>query len=152
MFFSDPAHTLGMPIIDETGNLYLTSQATWQPVELISLAPDGTTRWRTPTATGAFLSDLSLAPNGEVEAVSTLGFDPAIVKLVAFNATTGAMHDGAAITADIVRSTPACARARIRCPRRSSATSLTRPWPAAPLFARPEVRRVRLTQARPVIR
>lgn len=60
--------SLGNPVVDEDGNLYLVSITPQQPTQVVSLSPTGAVRWMSPVETGWSAFDLNLGPDGNVYA------------------------------------------------------------------------------------
>lgn len=102
LFHEEPDRKLSAPIIDENGNLYFTSFLTSRTFDLVSLDRAGVERWRTFLPGGSSLSDLTLAPNGDLVAVSSVGSfpDAPVVRLTTFDAATGESHPGAMLVSD----------------------------------------------------
>jgi len=72
---------LGVPVIDEDGNLYTTEYRPGAGYELISLSAAGALRWHVPIP-ASFLTQLSLGPDGKLYALDTvpgMGDDARIV-------------------------------------------------------------------------
>src|SRR6185295_14544342 len=96
LFHEEPNRKLSAPLIDEDGNLYFTSFL--QTTDLVSLTRAGVERWRRFLPGGSSLSDLALAPSGDLVAVTSAGNYPdLVVQLISFDAATGAPHPGATL-------------------------------------------------------
>lgn len=92
---SDDFASLGDPVIDEDGNLYLVSLTPQQPTQVVSLAPDGTVRWMADVETGWGAYNLNLGPDGNVYAHTdrTTSTDPTYTyesKVFSWDSATGA--------------------------------------------------------------
>jgi len=101
LFHDEPEHKLSAPVIDEHGNLYFTSYQDSHLGDVVSLSPAGAERWRVAAPRDTAISNLALAPSGDLVAVSSIGFFPATQKVVIFDSATGAVRSGAPIVSDL---------------------------------------------------
>ena len=93
--------SVGTPVVDEDGNLYLVRITPMQPTQVVSLTPAGAVRWMAPVDAGWTAYNLNLGPDGIVYAHTdrTVGTSPTYSyesKVSAWDAATGATRTGSA--------------------------------------------------------
>ncbi len=91
----DEFASLGTPVIDEAGNVYLMRLQDTTPDEVVSFDPTGHERWSTPIDAGWSMYDLDLGPDGNVYAVATMGSgDTMQSKIVVYRGSDGTALPG----------------------------------------------------------